>query len=138
MKILSVFNNKGGVGKTTLTFHLAQALSAMGKKVLMLDADPQCNLTIYSISVDQIHKIWAQEDECLDVGLEEFKRKNSTSTINKLHKNPRSIHYLLQPTIEGTGEYKTPPPGRTQQKSSYYPRATLHPRIRGENIFSLE
>ncbi|MBT9495177.1 MAG: AAA family ATPase [Paucibacter sp.] len=110
MKILSVFNNKGGVGKTTLTFHLAQALSAMGKKVLMLDADPQCNLTIYSIPVEQIHKIWEQEDECLDVGIEEFQRNKPASAITKLHKEPRSLHYLLQPTIEGTGEYKKLPP----------------------------
>lgn len=110
MKILSVFNNKGGVGKTTLTFHLAQALSAMGKKVLMLDADPQCNLTIYSIPVEEIHKIWEQEDECLDVGIEEFKRRKSAAVVNKLHKEPRSLHYLLQPTIEGTGEYKKLPP----------------------------
>ena len=110
MKILSVFNNKGGVGKTTLTFHLAQALSSLGKKVLMLDADPQCNLTIYSISVDKIHEIWEQEDECLDVGIEEFKRRSSASTVNKLHKEPRSLHYLLQPTIEGTGEHKKLPP----------------------------
>lgn len=46
MKIISVFNNKGGVGKSTLCFHLACALNEMGKKVLLLDLDPQCNLTI--------------------------------------------------------------------------------------------
>lgn len=109
-KILSVFNNKGGVGKTTLTYHLAHALSALGKKVLMLDADPQCNLTIYSIPVDQIHKIWEQEDECLDVGIEEFQRKKSAAAITRLNKAPRSLHFLLQPTIEGTGEYKNLPP----------------------------
>lgn len=109
-KILSVFNNKGGVGKTTLTYHLAQALSALGKKVLMLDADPQCNLTIYSIPVEKIHDIWEQEDECLDVGIEEFQRNKSAAAITKLNKEPRSLHFLLQPTIEGTGEYKKLPP----------------------------
>lgn len=46
MKIVSLFNNKGGVGKTTLAFHLSWILSEMGKKVLMIDLDPQCNLTI--------------------------------------------------------------------------------------------
>ncbi len=110
MKILSVFNNKGGVGKTTLTFHLAQALSALGKKVLMLDADPQCNLTIYSISVEKIHKIWEEEDECLDMGIEEFGRKRGNLAVAKMNRSPRSLHYLLQPTIEGTGEYKKLPP----------------------------
>ena len=110
MKILSVFNNKGGVGKTTLTYHLSQALSEMGQKVLMLDADPQCNLTIYSIPVETIHEIWASEDECLEIGIEEFQKKNKSKEINKLQKEPRSLHYLLQPTIEGTGEYKKLPP----------------------------
>lgn len=128
MKILSVFNNKGGVGKTTLTYHLAQALSAIGKKVLMLDADPQCNLTIYSIPVDKIHDIWAEEDECLDVGIEEFQKKNSAKIINKLHKEPRSLHYLLQPTIEGTGEYKKlPPPVVLSSKLHIIPgRLSIH------------
>ncbi|WP_226941362.1 ParA family protein [Janthinobacterium violaceinigrum] len=46
MKILSVFNNKGGVGKTTLTYHLAHSLSELGNKVLIIDADPQCNLKL--------------------------------------------------------------------------------------------
>lgn len=46
MKIVSLFNNKGGVGKTTLAFHLSWILSEMGKKVLIIDLDPQCNLTV--------------------------------------------------------------------------------------------
>ena len=62
MKIISVFNNKGGVGKTTLTFHLAHALAELGKKVLIIDADPQCNLTIYSLDQEYIHQLWAAED----------------------------------------------------------------------------
>ena len=109
MKILSVFNNKGGVGKTTLTYHLAHSLSSMGKKVLILDADPQCNLTIYSMPVEEIHNIWEQEDVLLDVGVEEFKKTNKIA-FNKLLKKPRSLHYLLQPTIEGTGDFNTLPP----------------------------
>jgi cellulose biosynthesis protein BcsQ len=46
MKTISIFNNKGGVGKTTMTFHLGHALAAMGHKTLIIDFDPQCNLTI--------------------------------------------------------------------------------------------
>jgi cellulose biosynthesis protein BcsQ len=52
VEIISIFNNKGGVGKTTLTFHLAHALSELGHKVLAIDLDPQCNLSIYSLSVE--------------------------------------------------------------------------------------
>lgn len=45
MKILTLYNHKGGVSKTTSTFNLASYLADAGKKVLMVDADPQCNLT---------------------------------------------------------------------------------------------
>lgn len=41
MKTISVFNNKGGVGKTTLTFHLAHALAEQGFRTLLIDLDPQ-------------------------------------------------------------------------------------------------
>src|SRR3990172_1976900 len=43
--IIAMFNFKGGVGKTTGTFTLGKELAARGHKVLMIDADPQCNLT---------------------------------------------------------------------------------------------
>jgi len=45
-KIISVFNNKGGVGKTILTWNIGDALARRGKKVLLVDFDPQCNLSL--------------------------------------------------------------------------------------------
>ena len=45
MEIITLFNNKGGVSKTTTTFNIAWKLAQSGKRVLMVDADPQCNLT---------------------------------------------------------------------------------------------
>lgn len=49
MVTLSLFNNKGGVGKTTLTWNLSVALAAKGKSVLLIDFDPQCNLSIATL-----------------------------------------------------------------------------------------
>ena len=48
-KRIALFNHKGGVGKTTLTVNVAMALAAQGKTVLLVDSDPQCNLTSYLI-----------------------------------------------------------------------------------------
>lgn len=45
MKKIVLFNHKGGVSKTTSTFHIGWMIAEMGHKVLLVDADPQCNLT---------------------------------------------------------------------------------------------
>ena len=50
MRIITVINQKGGTGKTTITMNLGVALALMGKKILLIDLDPQANLT-YSFGI---------------------------------------------------------------------------------------
>jgi cellulose biosynthesis protein BcsQ len=57
--IITVFNNKGGVGKTTLTINLAAALSRMGKRVLLIDIDAQANLTT-GLNIDPLEDVEKQ------------------------------------------------------------------------------
>ena len=51
---ITIYNHKGGVGKTTLAVNIAFALSSLGKSVLLVDSDPQCNLTSYLLSDDVV------------------------------------------------------------------------------------
>ena len=45
MKTITLLNEKGGVGKTTLATHLAAGLALKGSRVIMIDTDPQANAT---------------------------------------------------------------------------------------------
>jgi cellulose biosynthesis protein BcsQ len=56
--VLTFFNNKGGVGKTSLVFHLAWMFSEMGKRVVAIDLDPQANLTSAFLSEDDLEILW--------------------------------------------------------------------------------
>ena len=77
--IISLFNNKGGVSKTTTTFHLGWILAELGKKVLIVDADPQCNLSGVCLSTSR------------DVRLEELYNSEITN-----------IKKALSPVFENT------------------------------------
>ncbi len=56
--ILTFFNNKGGVGKTSLIYHLAWMYAGLRKRVVAVDLDPQANLTAAFLEEDRIESIW--------------------------------------------------------------------------------
>ncbi|WPH13605.1 ParA family protein [Variovorax paradoxus] len=56
--VLTFFNNKGGVGKTSLVFHLAWMFSEMGHRVVAIDLDPQANLTSAFLAEDTLEELW--------------------------------------------------------------------------------
>ncbi len=57
--IITFFNNKGGVGKTSLVYHLAWMLAELGHRVVAADLDPQANLTAAFLDEDQIERLWS-------------------------------------------------------------------------------
>lgn len=57
-----VFNHKGGVGKTTLTVNIASALADANKKVLLVDSDPQCNLSSYLVEASVLDDVLDRSD----------------------------------------------------------------------------
>lgn len=62
MKTIAFFNNKGGVGKTTLVHHLAWTFSDLGVRVLAVDLDPQSNLTSMFLDEQYLEQIWPDND----------------------------------------------------------------------------
>ncbi|MGD2087457.1 MAG: ParA family protein [Candidatus Aminicenantes bacterium] len=59
--VIAFFNNKGGVGKTTLVYHISWALADLGRSVLAADLDPQANLTASFLDDDQLEEFWLDE-----------------------------------------------------------------------------
>jgi chromosome partitioning protein len=58
MKTIGFFNNKGGVGKTSLVYHVAWMLARQGIAALTVDLDPQANLTAMLVDDDRLEALW--------------------------------------------------------------------------------
>ncbi len=62
MRTIAFFNNKGGVGKTTLNYHLAWMLSELGYTVVAVDLDPQANLTSMFLDEETLEDLWLPDN----------------------------------------------------------------------------
>ena len=84
MKTVAFFNNKGGVGKTTLVYHLASMIAERGETVLAADLDPQANLTSMFLTEDALEELWPNGE------------------------HPKTIYGALRPIIRGVGDVHSP------------------------------
>ena len=90
MKTMAIFNNKGGVGKTTLTYHTASALAELGYRTLLVDLDPQSNLTLFGLDVDALYQVWLAEDPFI----EDFDRAGE-QLVSKISRDFLPSHVLF-------------------------------------------
>lgn len=82
--IIAFFNNKGGVGKTSLVYHLAWMYADLGIQIVAADIDPQANLTAAFLAEDRVETLW--------------------SDANHRH----TIYGAVQPLMRGVGDIATP------------------------------
>ena len=60
--VTAFFNNKGGVGKTSLVYHLAWMYARLGMRVLAVDLDPQADLTARFLAAQTLEEFWPDGD----------------------------------------------------------------------------
>ena len=70
MTVIGFFNNKGGVGKTSLVYHLSWTFAELGHSVVAVDLDPQANLSAMFMDESSLQKIWEGGGDTVYTGLE--------------------------------------------------------------------
>jgi cellulose biosynthesis protein BcsQ len=91
VQIISIFNNKGGVGKTTYIYHIAHLLERADQTVLLVDLDSQCNLSSYCLSDQELERSWRSERgnsiwnaiERVSVGMGDIRERRPTRLIKE-------------------------------------------------------
>ena len=83
MKSITFFNNKGGVGKTSLAYHISWMLKEMGNTVLSVDLDPQANLTGMFMGESEIEKVM-EDKQSLYFSLEPLKTGTGDIQLKKV------------------------------------------------------
>ncbi|HEX9991949.1 MAG TPA: AAA family ATPase [Acidimicrobiales bacterium] len=98
--LISIFNHKGGVSKTTTAFNLAWMLAKRGQRVILVDADPQCNLTGVILG---LNAEWPPEDisqEEFDEESEGFSESQEASEGFWTRNFDRTLYGALKPAFE--------------------------------------
>lgn len=84
MKTIAFFNNKGGVGKTSLVYHLAWMFADKGIKTLAVDLDPQANLTSMFLRENRLEQLWPDGE------------------------HPDTVYGAIRPILKGVGDIANP------------------------------
>jgi cellulose biosynthesis protein BcsQ len=111
-KIINLFNHKGGVSKTTTVFNLSWMLASMGKKVIIADFDPQCNLTGMVLGykgVDDLQNTYRSSpaNNLKDALSPAFESKPKQIVGAECVEVPGNSNLLLLPGHIGLAEYET-------------------------------
>ena len=94
MDIISFINYKGGVGKTTLTANVAAELAYRGKRVLVVDLDPQTNLTLSFIDLDKWQEL-DEEGKTIKHWYDEFLDADLDESLSELIVVPDKVNNIL-------------------------------------------
>jgi len=86
MKTIAFFGNEGGVGKTSLVYHLAWMFAERGLPVLAVDLDPQANLTAMFLEEERLEELWPDADD-----------------------HPNTIYGAVRPILRSIGDISPPP-----------------------------
>ena len=101
--VVTFFNNKGGVGKTSLVYHLASMCAELGRNVVAADLDPQSNLTSMFLTDERLEILWPES-------------------------GPRkSVYGALKPLIDGIGDITCPHLERAGERLSKSNLSTCKP-----------
>lgn len=106
---IAFFNNKGGVGKTTLTYHLAHMFQRLGHRVLAVDLDPQANLTSAFLDEDDLAILWAEtESPAWSAG----QSTTFEPLARRITRETGTVAASVRPIMEGVGDVKFYTPTR--------------------------
>lgn len=98
--VLTFFNNKGGVGKTSLAYHLAWMLADLDYRVLACDLDPQANLTAAFLDGERLENLWYESNNASASRSTIFECVKPLTEVGDLH-SPYLQSIFLQQRLSG-------------------------------------